>query len=388
MLIASHAHSQNAVEYYNKGNVQFQYQNYEEAIRLLTRAIAIKPDYADAYIMRGDANYFLKQFDKAIADYTEDDKLKKGRSGYNMACAYAQLGKKDEAFKALESNLSSEHKLRWSIVTSDPDLETLRSDVRWQAFAKKAWYTPYETAVFDGDTKMSANDPAGSISDYTKAISIDPVNWKAYSNRAISHIRTGDLQKSLQDLNEAIKLKPLSMLYGNRGYVENKLGDKQASLDDYEKAVQLDPSNLVYYDLGIARYMAGNKTGALEAVVKHMDYFTKDEMGYYFGGIVASETERFNEALDYFNKAIAINSEVSQFYMKRADVYFLQKKYTEAVTDYSKVIELDPAGAEAYYIRGNAKASLMDREGACADWKKASELGFEDPNGYIRDLCK
>ena len=159
-LVVFNTSAQNAAEYYNKGNAQFQYQNYEEAIRLLTRAIAIKPDYADAYIMRGDANYFLKQFDKAILDYMEDDKYKKGRSGYNMACAYAQLGKKDEAFKALESHLASEHKLRWNIVTSDPDLELLRSDARWETLAKKSWYTPFETAVNNGDAKMSANDGA------------------------------------------------------------------------------------------------------------------------------------------------------------------------------------------------------------------------------------
>jgi tetratricopeptide (TPR) repeat protein len=381
--------AQNVIEYYNKANVQSQYQNYDEAIRLLTRALAIKPDYADAYALRGDCNYYLKAYDKAIADYLQDDKLKKNRSSYSLACTYSLAGKNDDAFRALEANLSSEYKIRMSHLIQDADLEPLHNDLRWTPLTKKEWYSSYELAINEADTKIAANEIEGAIESLTLAIKIAPANAKAYGSRALMFLRTGDMQKCLDDLNAAIQADPgKSVLFGNRAYTNNKLGNKEQALADYEKAIQLDPANLVYYDLAIARYMAGNKAGGLEAIVKHMDYFTKDEMGYYFGGIIASETDHFNESVDYFNKAIALNNTVPQFYMKRGDAQFLLKKYDDAVTDYSTVIQLDPANAEAYYIRGNAKGSLLDREGACLDWKKAGELGFEDTNGYIRDLCK
>jgi tetratricopeptide (TPR) repeat protein len=387
-LTVTFGYAQNAVEYYNKANVQYQYKNYDEAMRLLTRAVAIKPDFADAYALRGDCNYLLKAFDKAVVDYLADDKQKKNRSSYNLACMYALLGKKDEAFRALENHLSSEYRNHMTFIQNDGDLSSLHGDPRWETLTKKSWYSDYEKAVHDADKKGEAGDGDGAIASYTKAISIDGKNSRAYGSRAVAYLRSGDLQKSLQDLTEAIALDPKSVFYGNRGYVNNKLGNKEQSLADYEKAIQLDPTNLVYYDLAIARYMSGDKAAALDAIVKHMDYFTQDEMGYYFGGMIASETERFNESIDYYNKAIAINNTVSQFFMKRGDVLFLQKKYDEAVKDYSTVIQMDPSSGEAYYIRGNAKASLIDRAGACADWKKAQELGFEDRNGYIRDLCK
>jgi tetratricopeptide (TPR) repeat protein len=388
LLIGTIVHAQNAVEYYNKANVQYQYKNYEDALRLLTRAVAIKPDFADAYALRGDCNYLMKAFDKAIVDYLEDDKLKKNRSSYNLACMYALTGKKDEAFKALENHLGSEYRNHMAFIQNDSDLSSLRSDSRWESLTKKSWYSDYEKAVHDGDRKVEANDIQGALASYSKAISIDSKNSRAYGSRAVAHLRSGDLQKSLQDLTEAIALDPKSVFFGNRGYVNNKLGNNEQSLADYEKAIVLDPTNLVYYDLAIARYLSGNKAAALDAILKHMDYFTQDEMGYYFGGIIASETERFPEAIDYYNRAIAINGTEAQFFMKRGDVFFLQKKYDEAVKDYSTVIQMNPASGEAYYIRGNAKASLIDRAGACADWKKAQELGFEDSNGYIRDLCK
>lgn len=96
----------------------------------------------------------------------------------------------------------------------------------------------------------------------------------------------------------------------------------------------------------------------------------------------------FNESLGYLNRAIEINNAVPEFYLRRGDAYFLTKKYEEALNNYSKVIELDPSNAYAYYLRGNARGSLTDKDGACADWKKAQEMGYTDPNGYIRDLCQ
>jgi tetratricopeptide (TPR) repeat protein len=379
--------AQTEVDYYNRANAQFQYQNYDEAIALLTKAILAKSDFADAYALRGDCYYYLKDYPSAIENYEKDGALKKARSSYSLACTYALAGKKDNAFKALEMNLASDFKVRMSHIIQDADLESLRSDARWEPLTRKQWYTTAETALHDADVKLAANDLPGALQSASKAISVDPKNSKAYGSRALLHLRGADLKKCLEDLNQAIALDPLSVYYGNRGYTHNKLGNKQNALADYEKAIQLDPTNLVYYDLGIARYGNGNKQGALDALKKHVSYFTVDEMGLYFAGIIASEVEQFNEVLGYLNRAIEINNAVPEFYQRRGDAYFLMKQYENALENYNRVIELDPSNAYAFYLRGNAKGSLVDKEGACEDWRKAQQMGYEDPNGYIKDLC-
>ncbi len=45
-------------------------KKHSECLPLLTKAIELKPDYALAYNSRGIANYELKQYELAIADYT------------------------------------------------------------------------------------------------------------------------------------------------------------------------------------------------------------------------------------------------------------------------------------------------------------------------------
>lgn len=387
LFISVSAFAQEAIEFYNRANAQLQYKNYDEAIALLTKAVLARNDFADAFALRGDCYYFVQDYPTAIENYLKDDGLKKNRSSYSLATCYSLTGNLDEAFKYLEANLGSEFKIRWSYIVADPNLEAMRKDSRWNSLSNKKWYSPSEAAMHEADEKSAANDLQGAIASETRAIELDSRNHKAYGARAILHIRMQNLDAALSDLNKAIALAPQSDYIGNRGYVYNNLGNAAQALADYERAVQIDPTNLVYYDLGMARYRNGKKAEALEALKKHTSYYTQDEMGQYFAGIVSADLKLFNESLGFLNRAIEINGGVHQFYMKRGDTYFQMKRVEDAVRDYNKVIEMAPDNGEAYYIRGNAKGTLLDKAGACEDWKKAVQLGFNDENNYIRDLC-
>jgi len=61
--------------------------------------------------------------------------------------------------------------------------------------------------------------------------------------------------------------------------------------------------------------------------------------------------------------------------------------YYGAIADFTKAIELDPNYVSAYVFRGSAKDNLGDLRGACADWKKASNLGYANAEKWVAEQC-
>ncbi len=64
------------------------------------------------------------------------------------------------------------------------------------------------------------------------------------------------------------------------------------------------------------------------------------------------------------------------------------KYYREAISDYSKAIEINPKDDESYCLCGTIKFNIGDLKGACEDWKKAAELGDEDATKLLEEHCK
>jgi tetratricopeptide (TPR) repeat protein len=60
----------------------------------------------------------------------------------------------------------------------------------------------------------------------------------------------------------------------------------------------------------------------------------------------------------------------------------------KSLEKYDKCISINPNYAPAYENRGTVKLRLNDKEGACADLKKALSLGFEQVASVIAEICQ
>lgn len=95
-----------------------------------------------------------------------------------------------------------------------------------------------------------------------------------------------------------------------------------------------------------------------------------------------NEKRKYNDAIATYNKALEFNRKMGWVLRCRASAYFGQKDYENSIKDYTAAIEAKTEQlGEVYYSRGMGKAMLADNAGACADFKKAKELGFE-VNGH------
>ena len=171
--------------------------------------------------------------------------------------------------------------------------------------------------------KAERGDYYGAIADYTKAIEIDPNDFKAFNNRGNSKDDLKDYEGAISDYTKAIEINPnYEKAYFNRGLAKRKINDYFGAIADYKKAIVINPQYAAAYNN--------------IAFIKR-----KKEINDNYGAIIYA----------------------------------------------SIAIEIDPNDSNYYLNRGVAKENLGDMKGACDDWRKASSLGNESTAKWVRDQC-
>jgi tetratricopeptide (TPR) repeat protein/V8-like Glu-specific endopeptidase len=237
----------------------------EEAVRELSRAIAINPKYTIAYFMRGIVNELLGNYSSALADFNR--------------------------VIVLNPKLAAPHVNR-GILKKDKfnDSQGALADFN-QAIA----LSPGDTLAYNnrGTVKDDLNDLQGALADYNQAIALNPKNASAYNNRgALKAQKLNDPQGALTDYNRSIALNPQStQTYNNRGVLKkNQLKDPQGALADFNQAIALNPKYTSAY------YNRGN--------------LKVDQLNDYQG------------ALADYNQAIALNPKLTEAHLNRGLLKF------------------------------------------------------------------
>ena len=71
-----------------------------------------------------------------------------------------------------------------------------------------------------------------------------------------------------------------------------------------------------------------------------------------------------------------------ELYKERADAWYYLKRYTRAIDDLNKVIELAPEDGDAWYERGNAWRESNEPDKAMNDYDRSMELDPDNAWGY------
>jgi len=103
----------------------------------------------------------------------------------------------------------------------------------------------------------------------------------------------------------------------------------------------------------------------------------------YMLGYIAGQQGNFSKAVWYFDKAISVNSHVSDYFLNRGNAYRKLYQLEAAVRDYDKSIELNPDVSEAYLARATAKHERKDLIQAVADYSLAISINPECSEAFF-----
>ncbi|MEP7189138.1 MAG: tetratricopeptide repeat protein, partial [Roseiflexaceae bacterium] len=105
-----------------------------------------------------------------------------------------------------------------------------------------------------GNVQLDASANAEAIADYDQAIAHDPIDARAFNNRALAYVALGQPDQALADYAAALKLAPGYLrAYENRLRLLEQRGDLAAMAADYRQLAARDPAHTARY-----RYREGS----------------------------------------------------------------------------------------------------------------------------------
>ena len=144
--------------------------------------------------------------------------------------------------------------------------------------------------------------------------------------------------------------------------------------------------NIIFFHIGALMHYLENHKEAINNFEKVTDLelsFEKDEIEFFYEvrGLSFLSEDKFENALNDFDKLIEINKTSASHFFNRGCAKFHLVNYKKAIKDFDKAIELGKNDYEIYFNRGLSKFNLENYEGAIHDMNYANEKNIceEDP---------
>ena len=162
-----------------------------------------------------------------------------------------------------------------------------------------------------------------------------------------------------------------------RGQLKMKNGDSAGALLDFNKAIELNPADADSYNArGLVKESRGDLNGAftdnLNAIKLNPKLANREWLQKLIGKI-SQQKQAENEI-----QRIAAQDQAGQIRKDEAKQAYLRGvakrsdgDWDGAIAEFSRTIQLDPEFTDAYIQRGNMKQAKGDLFGAQADYRKA-----------------
>jgi tetratricopeptide (TPR) repeat protein len=282
------------------GMKKFERQDYQDAIAELKRAIAVDPNFAQAYSAWGNTCFAMQDYQSAIVCFEQairlDPYLAKAYGGRGLA--YYEMGDKQRALddftRSIEINPTLPHAyhsrgevsleldnipqaladfeqaIDLYLSTEDSSLEnpdnasTLHRIQNHYRSGITYRHSTAESLIKRARTAIQEERFQEALDHLAKGIQLEPDLAELYYGRSAAYWSLGQIQEALDSLSHAIHLNSRSAnFYNDRGHIYFQQIN-QACIPDFKQAIKLDPYLVsAYFNLGVVYAGLGNKQDAL-----------------------------------------------------------------------------------------------------------------------------
>jgi tetratricopeptide (TPR) repeat protein len=353
------------------GNILRELGRLEDAETSFKKAIAIKPDLAEAHYNLGITLKELGKLGDAETSFKKAIAIKP-----DLAEAHCNLGISLQKLGRLEDAQTSYKKA----IANKPDYAEAHSNLgtALQELGRlEDAETSYKKAIAIKSDYAEAHSNLGNIlrklgrledaeTSFKKAIAIKPNLVEAHSNLGNTLRELGRLEDAETSYKKAIAIKPdLAEAHNNLGIILRELGRLEDAETSYKKAIAIKPDLAeAHCNLGITLQELGRigdaETSFKEAIAIKPDYAE----AHSNLGIILRELGRLEDAETSFKKAIAIKPNLVEAYSNLGIILRELCRLEDAETSFKKAIAIKPDYAQAYSNLGNTLRELGRLEDA------------------------
>ncbi len=366
-----------AEDFISLGGAKANKKDYQGAIADYTQALQISPNNPDAYYRRGYIYNNIKNYQAALEDFNQVVRLSPKNTSAYAYRGFVRLQMKD--YQGAMSD--SEQAIRL-----DPNFG--------YGYAVRAF------------ARFAQGDKSGAIADFDQTIQRLPNVAEAYGLRGLARAELPDKPGAIADLQKAADLfqrrggqndpnyqnvlNKIRELQGNGSVSQpattSNQGNTQSAIASANVAIARNPNDAnAYFNRSVVRYQQGDKQGALQDLNQVTRINPKSSRAWFFQGGVLQELGRNEEAVASYDRAIQANNEWGKVspadtYLNRGSIRSDRGDYREAIADLDQVIRLNPKNAVAYAVRGLTHQRQGKHQAAIADFNQAARI---DPNNAI-----
>ncbi|XP_029141993.1 tetratricopeptide repeat protein 6 [Protobothrops mucrosquamatus] len=372
--------------YLYRGVLKFYNRTYKHAVEDLTKAIKLDKMCTLAYYNRAIAFQQLKDYEHSLIDYETVLRLETNKDIVlkvlkNRALVYIEMKRYDYALKDFAEVAMIEQKnteLLNAIGLCYHRLQKYEEAV--ESFSKVLKLNPFvlDAYIGRGNAYLEYGHSKGTrqaLKDFLTAVHINPVCIKARLCLGYSLQALGKFQKAWTQFSAAIHCDPsCHIAYDGRAIVCLQMGDIFAAFQDTNAALKIITNAELLTNRGVINQFMGYLNCAIRDYQQAITIDPNYALAYFNAANVYFLNKQFSQANDYYDKAIELDPQNESAFLNRAITNTLLKKFEEAKTDFEKAISLSPLSAAIYFNKANLYSMLQQYEQAEEDISKALSI--------------
>lgn len=330
--------AQDAVTLFNDGVQLKKDARTKEALEKFKMAIALKPDYTEAIYESGWCQNELKDYEAAIVN------LRKVRPVWSdVPKVFFELGYAFEKTNWTDSAIKSYRRC----LELKPDYSSVYKQLGYISYTNEDYPTALE-----------------QFSKYELYVKTDIKDYLYWYRKGYTLNTQNDFSGAVTSLKESLKYKTdYTNTYLELGFASKKLKLDEDAIANYKKAMELDPKSYIPYN-GIGEVYRDNKKDMVMAMSwyqKSLDIKPGERKALFGMGYCLNTQGKYNEAIIHLKKAIEAEATYTAAYVELGYSHYMIGKDSEAIDYCDKAIALNPKNENARYYKGLVYVSQKNK---------------------------